>query len=97
LADFDPVNIGVLDYLLFLSYVCIFFSEVGKHKEEKRNEIVTNQDENVRRIVEEELQKTEERLKVYVEKQMSSLEEKLNEKLDKILICISKMDNTHPP
>ena len=59
--------------------------------------MVTNQDENVRRIVEEELQKTEERLKVYVEKQMSSLEEKLHDKLDKILICISKMDNTHPP
>jgi hypothetical protein len=51
------------------------FSEGGKHKEEKRNEMVTNQDENVRRIVEEELQKTEERLKVYLEKQMSSLEE----------------------
>jgi 3'-phosphoadenosine 5'-phosphosulfate (PAPS) 3'-phosphatase len=44
---------------------------------EKRNEMVTNQDENVRRIVEEELQKTEERLKVYVEKQMSSLGSKL--------------------
>ena len=73
------------------------FSEGGKHKEEKRNEMVTNQDENVRRIVEEELQKTEERLKVYLEKQMSSLEEKLHDKLDKILICISKMDNTHPP
>lgn len=72
-------------------------SEGGKHKEEKRNEMVTNQDENVRRIVEEELQKTEERLKVYVEKQMSSLEERLNEKLDNILTCISKMDNTHPP
>ena len=59
--------------------------------------MVTNQDENVRRIIEEELQKTEERLKVYLEKQMSSLEEKLHDKLDKILICISKMDNTHPP
>jgi hypothetical protein len=35
--------------------------------------------------------------KVYLEKQMSSLEEKLHDKLDKILICISKMDNTHPP
>ncbi|XP_076105329.1 uncharacterized protein LOC143073576 [Mytilus galloprovincialis] len=67
----------------------VLISEKKKEKEEK----TTLEDESVGSVIEEQLQKTEERLKLYVDKQLTELEERLNERLDKILTCTCKKDD----
>ncbi|VDI51867.1 Hypothetical predicted protein [Mytilus galloprovincialis] len=67
----------------------VLISEKKKEKEEK----ATLEDESVGSVIEEQLQKTEERLKLYVDKQLTELEERLNERLDKILTCTCKKDD----
>ncbi|CAG2233242.1 unnamed protein product [Mytilus edulis] len=67
----------------------VLISEKKKEKEEKP----TLGDESVGSVIEEQLQKTEERLKLYVDKQLTELEERLNERLDKTLTCTCKKDD----
>lgn len=70
----------------------ILISEKKKEKEEK----TIQGDESVGSVIEEQLQKTEERLQLYVDKQLTELEERLNERLDQILTCTCKKDDVQP-